>query len=1172
MRKFFAFFLLGTAMMALQTGAAPPALTGQGAASEAMTPEPARYESDAHKQEKHKQDPRPPAEPAGNSLCSVDRPLLPPQGEITIGCPKVWRSDRVFTVLDGLLRDVDSITVKALQDLDPNQANAAEVISILNELQVSAKLDQGQALTNKLNLQKIQAVRGSELNTFKSIQQSNQLLLKRRQELERQKLDLQKREVEMITQGKADPTLSPQTNKDFLALTNGEKAIQDQINEIDSQTSKTPAITDATGITSTGVDVPKTGTATFALPDDLKKSLQGLLGNPTFPPSMRMDNVIELLHERLAREFSIMYDDLSRQSEMYDLYLVQFDIGLLPKHGAKDRAARVELRFTEKGVLAYELYPGTSSYNIMRGLDKTTRFGLSGAAQTLFGFGLAAAFNHEKNQLRSGLSQTLYVSGFGEGSNDFGWQIGAAPFDNFVTPGQRIVDALILVPKGPDGKTARSEVTLNVTGCWPEREKRYHWPLIAPADSGCKPPSDDSEPRIRIHLPDEQKIQVAAVSYRPLALKETPGSSGSSEQPDTNTVLITFKDPIDPNLTITAGSKIINRVRDVRGRAIYNATAETLAGTPNEQAALTASRFGFLEKDAIDPDTWLQLNSRSAVLNLSRANADTNAFPVITLANPGGSGGELLKLLAGDATLRVDEWEFYGKEPPESAFLPLFTLGYAAGPTKSYVEELDASRVYPARIRINSKTYREGRARPVWLHEAAQVVLEAKDGAPKDCPNKQANCPKEPQWPLKCDEVEGSLSCIVPYTRISDKYQSFPTKFKVWVDEPPYYGRPGLWSDSDLEGTGSPKQWHEQAYAATDWSDIREVACPDCAGKPDHWQASIRLENADKLTPSQAPSAPASSQKAGETTSEQRSNAQNAHGQGRNAQNAHGRAIAKDDDCEKPLEPEAGLCLQEAPDIHRQLCGLSRKFKTAKDVPVHWQGLVPDEVSKQQATNQNTDAINDLKKPEKQQIKATFSEGNRLLTLEVPFAALPAMTVPLHVRNHCYPGTGAADNAELSLPALAGKLEPGPVKLTDLKNGTYRLEGERLRAVDKVRLEGNGKVIITDAITGFNNVDFSPLFNNKPLDPGNYSVFVQIKTMTVPIQQEADDHKLHQLLITVPDPKADKQKPAATEAAGNGKTNLDLSVNFDVKAKGEKDSAAVASARKAAGGKEAKKE
>src|SRR5262245_22806944 len=89
-------------------------------------------------------------------------------GRVSIGCPKVWRSARVFSVLDGIMRDVDSMTILALQGLDANGANQAALDVIQNSFDVTAKFDQAQALNNQLKLQKLKAVRTAQLNSFKA--------------------------------------------------------------------------------------------------------------------------------------------------------------------------------------------------------------------------------------------------------------------------------------------------------------------------------------------------------------------------------------------------------------------------------------------------------------------------------------------------------------------------------------------------------------------------------------------------------------------------------------------------------------------------------------------------------------------------------------------------------------------------------------------------------------------------------------------------------------------------------------------------------------------------------------------------------------------------------------------------------------------------------------------
>lgn len=56
-----------------------------------------------------------------------------------VGCPKVWRSERVLTMFDGFLRDVDPITVRGLQGLNPKGANTTEIITVLNSFAASVK-------------------------------------------------------------------------------------------------------------------------------------------------------------------------------------------------------------------------------------------------------------------------------------------------------------------------------------------------------------------------------------------------------------------------------------------------------------------------------------------------------------------------------------------------------------------------------------------------------------------------------------------------------------------------------------------------------------------------------------------------------------------------------------------------------------------------------------------------------------------------------------------------------------------------------------------------------------------------------------------------------------------------------------------------------------------------
>ena len=112
-------------------------------------------------------------------------------------------------MLDGILRDVDSITVKALQDLDPSQVNAAELVKLVTDFQAAVKFDQAAAINSSLDRQKINAERSRDLENFNSDKTNNEQILKRKSDLQKEKFDLQDKELDMAAKGQIDPTQEP---------------------------------------------------------------------------------------------------------------------------------------------------------------------------------------------------------------------------------------------------------------------------------------------------------------------------------------------------------------------------------------------------------------------------------------------------------------------------------------------------------------------------------------------------------------------------------------------------------------------------------------------------------------------------------------------------------------------------------------------------------------------------------------------------------------------------------------------------------------------------------------------------------------------------------------------------------------------------------------------------
>jgi hypothetical protein len=81
-------------------------------------------------------------------------------GEITVAQPKIFEYERVNTLLDGLLRDVEGVSLSDLTALNPNAANGAAVRFVQSMLEIGAQYNQGAAVSNALALQNYQAAQG----------------------------------------------------------------------------------------------------------------------------------------------------------------------------------------------------------------------------------------------------------------------------------------------------------------------------------------------------------------------------------------------------------------------------------------------------------------------------------------------------------------------------------------------------------------------------------------------------------------------------------------------------------------------------------------------------------------------------------------------------------------------------------------------------------------------------------------------------------------------------------------------------------------------------------------------------------------------------------------------------------------------------------------------------
>lgn len=507
-------------------------------------------------------------------------------GEITVGQPKIWQYERVNSLLDGLLRDVEGVSLNDLVSLDPNATNGAAVKFVQSMLEIGAKYDQAAAVTNGITQQNYAATQGVASTQIQANSAYLQQLYRQRANLTDQLLAAMDQNT--VLQGQlatTDPTTAA-----YKSLTTKQQAaasevtsLQSNVSSINSQitAASSATIPAAPNLAATAAANAPENANTFSdfltkLPPDLTKNLVSQLQSPSYPATKRLDNFITLLYERLAREISVLQDDVMRDPDNVP-FLVQFDVGLYPSGQAKNHVGVVEFTMNCGGCKVYSIYPGQSSYNLANYEGASKRTSLWGAFQSLFGFGISGDYRRQTDTLHGDLVQSVYMSGFQEGASSkdrtntdvqqrFGWYYGEAPFETKVTPGIRTTFAIVSIPRkliadctkpaacqDPDGSkrlpivqkdAANKEVALNMEAHadWVRRDNPFYqqphsWlyslsvgrtsKFAVPRKLSVALPGTDNLASVpEIALQERNRLHVLGIEYNPVYFSDSnePGA------------------------------------------------------------------------------------------------------------------------------------------------------------------------------------------------------------------------------------------------------------------------------------------------------------------------------------------------------------------------------------------------------------------------------------------------------------------------------------------------------------------------------------------------------------------------------------------------------------------------------------------------------------------------
>jgi hypothetical protein len=563
------------------------------------------------------------------------------KGEICVGRPKIWRYDRVFGLIDGMLRDIEAVSVSALTGLDPNSVNAASLDFLQQVFRLGASFDQGDAVKQRIALENLKLTRETDINNYQIDEHRLSLLRQRREglQLEFDQTDEERgralsawQTADKNKKAKAcddDPDCRNALGK-YQALKDRANDLSDRLAKLESQIKTTQDNQKRPSDFSTSVPSPTAATLDQLtikpgalgdvfnnVPQEVKDALKEDLKKPSLPVSMRLNNYMTLLNERMSKQLAVFHDDSSRLGRVY---LLGLDVSLYPSAKGKQHVARAEFQLkcgdsTPENLFVYDLYPGASSYNISQYYGKLNATGLAGAFKTLAGFGVSSDYQRQRVQLRSGLVQSIYVSGFAGGDDvaSFGWYYAPSPFEQTVSPGVRTTYALVVLPE-----QGCPELTVKPYVRWQRRD--------APTNGRAAARGNDLHDSI-LSVGDAEKtgLKIERLSYEPYyyvgQLFQQETTSGGSQRtnppeakptgnsgklPSVATVQIEFREPVDPNLVITVGSGLLRRVRDIRGRAVTT--------TKDSADLFSLKNRSLLEAENLEPNTWMAIGSRVIVI------------------------------------------------------------------------------------------------------------------------------------------------------------------------------------------------------------------------------------------------------------------------------------------------------------------------------------------------------------------------------------------------------------------------------------------------------------------------------------------------------------------------------------------------------------------------------
>jgi hypothetical protein len=102
---------------------------------------------------------------------------------------------------------------------------------------------------------------------------------------------------------------------------------------------------------------------------------------------------------------------------------------------------------SQLNIRALDVIPRQSALNVNEYHANVSHLGILGAFKFLFGLGIQLDIQRQREVYEQFLQQEIFASGFGKGSNKFGWTFGPMPGSKRIAPGVKTTYAVLAIPR-----------------------------------------------------------------------------------------------------------------------------------------------------------------------------------------------------------------------------------------------------------------------------------------------------------------------------------------------------------------------------------------------------------------------------------------------------------------------------------------------------------------------------------------------------------------------------------------------------------------------------------------------------------------------------------------------------------------------------------------------------